>query len=36
MDKTYEQTLVFMRNKAIQENLNFYFSAVFCLYQRNF
>ena len=30
------QCLVFVCNSAIRENFNFYFSAVFCYYQRNF
>ena len=34
--KYMRQTLVFIWNSAIQENFNFYSSAVFCYYQKTF
>ena len=30
MDKIMRQTLVIMRNSALRDNFNFYFSAGFC------
>ena len=34
--KYMRQTLVFMGDSAIRENFNFFFSAVFCWYQKHF
>ena len=34
--KYMRQTLVFMSNRTIRENFNFYFSAIFFQYQKHF